>query len=419
MRLLRAALSMAMVVTAASTFAPSVSAADNVGWGTVTSPEDGGWLGVTYAAGQFVAVGSKGTNRVMTSADGKTWTLRVAAEMNTWNAVTYGNGKFVAVAGDGTNRVMTSTDGVTWAAHPAASASRWQAVTYGNGLFVAVAQNGTYQIMTSPDGITWTGRSIPSFSQSMFWMSVAYGNGVFVTTATCFAGTGTQCVLTSPDGVTWTKRNASAEGSWTGVTFGNGQFVAVSNELPVKNLAMTSPDGITWTSRNLPAGENPYAVIYTGSKFVAAGGNGKRVMTSTDGITWAYPAESSNMQVGVGVFALAYGNNTYIGASGGQDMMASPVTFKLNTIGVIPRFYGPGPLKLISWAFRGAAGPLPAGTKVSVKVANASKKICKVDVFNHLVAVKSGICAFTLTVKPKTGQAMSVPLQVIADAKRK
>ena len=418
-RVMRALVSAALVIGAASVAVPATSAADNASWGQVEAPEDGGWTGITFAAGQFVAVGTKGNNRVMTSPDGKKWTLRVAAEMNYWNAVAYGNGKFVAVAGDGTNRVMTSPDGITWTAQQAASASRWQAITFGNGLFVATAQNGTSQIMTSPDGITWTARSTPNFSVSRFWMSVTYGNGVFVTTGNCSGGSGTECVMTSPDGITWTKRNASAEGSWNGVTFGNGVFVAVSSD-GAKNIAMTSPDGITWTTRDIPAGENPWAVLYTGSKFIAAGGNGKRVITSTDGVTWNFPVESSKLQIGSMVVSVAYGNDTVIGVGYTQQLMTSAAEApKASYVGVVTRKFGPGPLKLISWVFKGSAGPLPAGTKVSMVVSSSSRRYCKVNGSNNLVALKTGNCNISLVVKPKSGKAASLPILLRADASRK
>jgi hypothetical protein len=419
-RVMRALVSVALVFGATSVSVPATSAADNTLWGQVASPEDGGWLGVTYAAGQFVAVGSKGTQRVMTSPDGKTWTMRTAAEMNTWNAVTYGNGKFVAVAGDGTNRVMTSPDGITWTAQQAASASRWQAITFGNGIFVATAQNGTTQIMTSPDGATWTARTTPNFSVSRFWTSVTYGNGVFVATGSCSQGTGTECVMTSPDGITWTKRNASIEGSWGAVAFGNGVFVSVSSD-GAKNIAMTSPDGITWTTRNIPAGENPYAVIYTGTKFVAAGGNGKRVITSTDGVTWDFPVDSSKIQIGIMINSIAYGNNTVIGVGFGSEyFMSSAAVEEKVYYGVVTRKFGPGPLRVFKWVFKGVGvGSLPEGTKVSVVVSSSSRKICKMDRLNHLVALKSGDCNATLVLKAKSGESQTLPLLFRADATRK
>jgi hypothetical protein len=61
------------------------------------------------------AVSSDGTHRVMTSPDGVIWTARTAAQANPWTSVTFGSTQsaslFVAVASRGMNRVMTSSNG--------------------------------------------------------------------------------------------------------------------------------------------------------------------------------------------------------------------------------------------------------------------------------------------------------------------
>jgi hypothetical protein len=45
------------------------------------------------------------------------------------------------------------------------------------------------------------------------------------------------------DGITWTSRTSAADNDWTSVAYGNGLFVAVSNN-GTGNRVMTSPD--TW-----------------------------------------------------------------------------------------------------------------------------------------------------------------------------
>jgi hypothetical protein len=56
------------------------------------------------------------------------------------------------------------------------------------------------------------------------WTSVTYGNGQFVAVALG----GTHQVMTSPDGMTWTAQTAAEASSWLAVTYGNGIFVAVA-----------------------------------------------------------------------------------------------------------------------------------------------------------------------------------------------
>ncbi|MFN7278644.1 MAG: hypothetical protein ACK5VH_00670, partial [bacterium] len=55
------------------------------------------------------------------------------------------------------------------------------------------------------------------------WVSVTYGNGLFV------AVSQNGYVMTSPDVITWTTSTAAASNQWRSVTYGNGVFGAVSN----------------------------------------------------------------------------------------------------------------------------------------------------------------------------------------------
>ena len=87
--------------------------------------------------------------------------------------------------------------------------------------------------------------------------------------------------MTSPDGINWTSRASAADNSWQGVTYGNGLFVAVSND-GSGNRVMTSPDGINWTSRASAADNWWLSVTYGNGIFVAVSwsGTGNRVMYS-------------------------------------------------------------------------------------------------------------------------------------------
>jgi len=84
-------------------------------------------------------------------------------------------------------------------------------------------------VLTPPDSATsWTARA----SGTWAWLSgVTYGNGTFVA-----VGEG-GVILTSPDGVTWTKRASGTENTLHGVTYGNGTFVAVGEG----GVILTSP----------------------------------------------------------------------------------------------------------------------------------------------------------------------------------
>lgn len=245
-------------------------------WSPSSAPANNIWENVVYGGGQFVAVSQNGTNRVMTSPDGVTWTARSAAAANTWEAVAYGNGIYVAMSSDGTNRVMTSPDGINWTSRSAVS-SGWNSVIYAGGQFVAVAWGGTNRVMTSPDGITWTARTAAAATG---WQDVTYGNGQYV----AVSWDGTNRAMTSPDGITWTPASTPTKG-WDSVTFGGGQFVAVGGGDGI----MTSPDGVNWTLRAPPEPIGTIAsVAYGDGMFVAVSNDSwtKPLITSPDGITW-------------------------------------------------------------------------------------------------------------------------------------
>ena len=185
------------------------------------------------------------------------------------SAVVYNNnGTFELGVGTLADASITSGSGtftITFANPVATSAS----------VFKVTLQSSAHTASAST-GITWTSRTYPAEND---WSGVTYGNGTFV--AVAGSGTGNR-VMTSPDGITWTSRSSAADNLWHGVTYGNGTFVAVANS-GTGNRVMTSPDGITWTSRTSAANEYWYGVTYGNGTFVAVAstGTGNRVMTST------------------------------------------------------------------------------------------------------------------------------------------
>ncbi len=72
-------------------------------------------------------------------------------------------------------------------------------------------------------------------------------------------------VVTAP----WTLRSSGGT-SLSGVTYGNGLFVAVGGS----GTILTSPDGMTWTQQTSPASEILYDVAYGNGTFVAVGYRG-------------------------------------------------------------------------------------------------------------------------------------------------
>ena len=128
-------------------------------------------------------------------------------------------------------------------------------------------------------------------------------------TATLLALTATG-VLTpvdcSDDGELWESHAATEPNSWYAVTYGNGQFVAVS--IDGTNRIMTSSDGMSWTPRSAPEANGWSAITFGNNTFVSVASSGtNRIMRSTDGITWTpHMAPEANLWYGV-----AFGNNIF------------------------------------------------------------------------------------------------------------
>jgi hypothetical protein len=230
--------------------------------------------GITYGNGRFVAVGVNGN--MARSDDGISWTAITggtgenpitAPGQSTFGrnqiiAITYGNGRFVAGGNNG--RMAWSDDGITWNAIPGGTGTgtSWDPITdpgpstfgsniissmtYGNGRFVAGGGGG--RMAWSDDGISWT--AVPGGTglfpvtvpgQSTFGeiaiRCITYGNGRFV------AGGSFGRMAWSDDGITWNAitggtgsgpnpvtvpgQSTFGENWISGITYGNGRFVAV------------------------------------------------------------------------------------------------------------------------------------------------------------------------------------------------
>src|ERR1700689_5310953 len=91
-----------------ATSAPGVNT-----WNVATAPiPTGSWYSVTFADGQFVALGV--SSDVAVSPNGATWT-EYPVPAGSWKSVAYGNGRFVALSSVNANpEELVSTDGPNW-----------------------------------------------------------------------------------------------------------------------------------------------------------------------------------------------------------------------------------------------------------------------------------------------------------------
>jgi len=361
----------------------------------------GNWACLIYAQSKFVASGSGGFGSsgpfygAMTSLDGINWTKSLSAPIGGWYGLAYGNGTFVAVDdGYSSGTVISSSDGDNWTVRTAPS-QRWQAVAYGNGIFVAVGWSTsgyTGKIITSSDGISWTTQTFPVAGYpSQQFVAVSYGNGTFV-----IVDTNGQKTLTSPNGVTWTVRTpgvsftgqppqtklyfvngkfyymnynyilSSSDGiSWTNltstmkptfpvifyvngtyycppnvisydgingltknfssVTYGNGKFIGLSTSFPYSY----STDGLAWTLSNTLTIDTWSSIAYGSGKFatVAKNGTTANVAYSSDGVTWSNATTGTTSNTWT---AVAYGNGTFVTVAPQASGLASNVMYSTN-----------------------------------------------------------------------------------------
>jgi uncharacterized protein YjdB len=367
--------------------------ADGTSYTMIDSPSDSDWRSVIYGNGLFVAVARSGSNRVMKSSDGNTWNPVNSPVLELYS-VTYGQGKFIAV---GNNCRMTSTDATSWTsttfdnanwrsitytgnafiavgincAKYSTNGSTWSLVLYqsdytanynvnwscvaygaprvGFARFIAVSSSGTVggNIMSKriENSISYTMGQSDRFK----WYSVTYGKDMFVATS-YYSSSNSQTIMTSPNGTDWTFRTTPGLNCF-GVCYGNNLFVAVSSGVStvyqngeyMNTQVMTSSNGIDWTCQPLPDGDEGYyywfSVCYGNGLFVAVASNvndtvdGKRIMTSPDGIQWTLrnsPANNSWMSV-------CYGNNLFVAVAydGLQRVMTSSdgINWSLRTSG--------------------------------------------------------------------------------------
>ena len=227
----------------------------------------------------------------------------------------FGNGMFVQVIGDGSTfaEVLYSTDGRNWATNftMPASNSIWKSLVYGGNQFVAIASN-TATFASSSDGLHWTARNAAGIDS---WSSVGYGNGVY---AICSAGSSTSAFETSQNGQNWSSGSSINSVTLRALTFGGQQWVVVGDGGKI----YTSPTAQTWAIQTSPNSSSWTGVTYGNGLYVAWASAGttaaNSLITSTDGTNWGAQTISF-----AGPDSISYGSGVFVGYKGGTGAMVS------------------------------------------------------------------------------------------------
>ncbi len=224
---------------------------------------------------------------------GPIWTLDHTNKPNVLNGVTCGvngSGQSLFVAVGGSNTVVRSTNPSvpsSWTSPntppPATSTSSLlEAVAYGGGSFVAVGMNGV--IFCSSDGgaNTWNPPTTVSPPTSADFYGVAYGtpNGsppLFVVVGSG-GGSGGVIYTSINGGQTWTQQTSftftpptAAPPPFSGVTFANGLFVAVTGGVSGGGF-FVSRDGVNWKQSSTATPGSLNAVASGNGQYIAVGG---------------------------------------------------------------------------------------------------------------------------------------------------
>ena len=191
----------------------------------------------------------------------------------------------------------------------------------GTRFTASTAVTGNITIYALWVSTTWTSSaSLPALTTSGdSWTSVTYGNGNFV--AISYKG----IIVYSSDGSVWTKATTgpSTMYRWNAIAYGTpggkGRFVALAS---AGDQAVTYSDdnGATWTTSTsgLPSGVNQawMSLVYGSNKYVAVASNeestGLGIMYSSDGITWTSATGIAAELKTPFLSSVTYGNGVFV-----------------------------------------------------------------------------------------------------------
>lgn len=217
---------------------------DGINWNLITLPKYGGFYGISYGNGLFVALSA---DYAFYSNDGINWTQTPLPASGGWTGIAYGDGKFVAATYLGDNAAYSS-DGIVWGHATMPSSAPWNSIAYGGGRFVAVSggsASSDKSAYSDDGGKTWTEVKLPKSNE---WTQISYGNGRFVVVGKL---TGASSVATSTDGVNWYLGYIDKDQYWNGLSYGKGMFVAVASSSNAAAFSGNMNSGQTYTETQI------------------------------------------------------------------------------------------------------------------------------------------------------------------------
>jgi photosystem II stability/assembly factor-like uncharacterized protein len=296
----------------------------------VTSTDGEHWLitgpwGTLYAAaygnGRFVVLGYN-TN-VLLSDDGHKWTAHSATN---WEyaaasyALLYTGDGFVSII---SGQVYKSEDGIVWTATAPNQLVQGSQIAWMNGVYVTVSYEG--QISWATNLADWTSSQTgvtPRYTD--LWEAFFGGDKFFAIGAEYSAGIGNFLLLISNDGIQWVTNSPGPFRTFgrNSLAYGRETLVAIADH----RYSYTSSDGTNWSQHltGTDFREHFNGIAFARDTFVIAGGDRGFspgfILTSTNGADWTRREVPLD---GNGLLSVSYGNNTYVVVGQGGRVLTS------------------------------------------------------------------------------------------------
>lgn len=292
--------------------------------------------GTVGGQNKFVIVGEGGT--VLTSANGSTWDIKTIPSTSWLNGITFGAGQFVAVGADSSNKaaVYTSPDGDTWTLQvfdwppgwewqiPLPTGTALNSITRGGDVFIAGGEDGI--VVRKADGDpSWYYYLLETCFDSK---SVAYGQNTFVMVGNFTPYTRT--ILFSNDGIYWTMSYApyipqSPTTGFSGVAFGSNRFVVVGPSVKIVRSLTTKPS-FGWKQEALVDFTGSFdfnGISFGGGTIFAAVGTLGQILTTPNGYTWTFRTSGTQKTLNGIIYGVGTNGKTFITVGDGGIILQS------------------------------------------------------------------------------------------------
>lgn len=146
---------------------------------------------------------------------------------------------------------------------------------------------------------------------NVWWSGITYGNGKYVAVGNGASDSG--YITTSTDGENWSPVKTLGMKGWYNIAYGNGKFVVVGSAFD--SCAASSIDGENWSELiHFDNGIGFKRIIFGNGKFVAVTRSGIKegspIISSTDGMNWTVPVYTGGTYATIN--DIAYGNGKFV-----------------------------------------------------------------------------------------------------------